>query len=228
MTQKARHSLHPRAGSEVRGQVLGAGIAAPGWHVCRSNPWRRLGARGSGLMLRLRLGFGACLACPAARTELEGSSRGLVGAKPERSSGVWCVCVCVCVCVHAQMCYILRTRDFHLDPFHAPCVLVAQSCLTLGDPKDCNPPGSSVHGILQARMLEWAAIPFTRGSSQHSDQTPPAGGFFTAAPPGKLLLGRPSCFLPKDSASGDAHRMDSASGDTHRIKCLLMTDDSVV
>ena len=39
-------------------------------------------------------------------------------------------------------------------------VLVAQSCLTLGNPMDCNPPGSSVHGILQARILEWVAIPF--------------------------------------------------------------------
>ena len=38
-------------------------------------------------------------------------------------------------------------------------VLVAQSCLTLCDPMDCSPPGSSVHGILQARMLEWVAMP---------------------------------------------------------------------
>ena len=37
-----------------------------------------------------------------------------------------------------------------------------QSCRTLCDPRDCNPPGSSVHGILQARRLEWAAIPFSR------------------------------------------------------------------
>ena len=44
-------------------------------------------------------------------------------------------------------------------------VLVTQSCLTLCDPVDCNPPGSSVHGILQARVLEWAAISFSRGSS---------------------------------------------------------------
>ena len=44
---------------------------------------------------------------------------------------------------------------------------VAQLCWTLRDPMDCNPPGSSVHGILQARVLEWAAIPsFSRGSSQ--------------------------------------------------------------
>ena len=44
-------------------------------------------------------------------------------------------------------------------------VLVAQLCLTLCDPKDCSMPGSSVHGILQARILEWVAIPFSRGSS---------------------------------------------------------------
>ena len=43
--------------------------------------------------------------------------------------------------------------------------LVAQSCPTLCDPTDCSPPGSSVHGILQARILEWVAIPFSRGSS---------------------------------------------------------------
>ena len=41
--------------------------------------------------------------------------------------------------------------------------LVAQLCLTLCDPMDCGPPGSSVHGILQARTLEWVAIPFSKG-----------------------------------------------------------------
>ena len=40
------------------------------------------------------------------------------------------------------------------------CVAVAQSCPTLCDPVDCSPPGSSVHGILQAGRLEGAAIPF--------------------------------------------------------------------
>ena len=61
--------------------------------------------------------------------------------------------------------------------------LVTQSCLTLCDPMDCSPPGSSVHGILQARILEWVAISFSRGSSQLSDQTQVshiAGGFFTS------------------------------------------------
>ena len=52
------------------------------------------------------------------------------------------------------------------------CVcLVTQSCLTLCDPMDCSPPGSSVHGILQAKILEWVAMPFSRGSSQPRDRT---------------------------------------------------------
>ena len=50
-------------------------------------------------------------------------------------------------------------------------LLVAQSFLTLCDPVDCSPPGSSVHSNLKARILEWVAIPFSRGSSQPSDGT---------------------------------------------------------
>ena len=48
---------------------------------------------------------------------------------------------------------------------------VAQLYPTLCDPMDCNPPGSSVHEIFQARVLEWVAISFSRGSSQPRDQT---------------------------------------------------------
>ena len=48
---------------------------------------------------------------------------------------------------------------------------VAQSCLTLFDPMDRSSPGSSVHGIFQARVLEWVAISFSRGSSQPRDWT---------------------------------------------------------
>ena len=47
----------------------------------------------------------------------------------------------------------------------------SQSCLTLCDPVDCSLPVSSVHGIFQARVLEWVAISFSRGSSQPRDQT---------------------------------------------------------
>ena len=49
--------------------------------------------------------------------------------------------------------------------------LVAKSCLTLCDPRYCSLPGSSVHGILQARILEWVAIFFSRGSSWPRDWT---------------------------------------------------------
>ena len=48
-------------------------------------------------------------------------------------------------------------------------VLVSQSCLTLCDPMNCSPPGSSVHRISQARILDWVAIPFSRGYSQPRD-----------------------------------------------------------
>ena len=50
-------------------------------------------------------------------------------------------------------------------------LLVAQSCLTLCNPTDCSPPGSSVHGISQARILEWVAMPSSKGSSWPRDQT---------------------------------------------------------
>ena len=46
-----------------------------------------------------------------------------------------------------------------------------QSCPTLCDAMDCSPPGSSVHGILQARILEWVAMSSSRGSSQSRDRT---------------------------------------------------------
>ena len=46
-----------------------------------------------------------------------------------------------------------------------------QSCLILCNPVDCSPPGFSVHGILQARILEWVAMPSSRGSSQPRDRT---------------------------------------------------------
>ena len=62
-----------------------------------------------------------------------------------------------------------------LVTFHVPYnlrkvkVLVAQSCLTLCNPMGYSPAGSSVHGILQARILEWYVMPFSRVSSQLRD-----------------------------------------------------------
>ena len=63
-----------------------------------------------------------------------------------------------------------------------PCVCVSCSVVTLCDPVDCSPPGSSVHRILQARILGWVAIPFSRGPSRPKDGTQVsciAGRFFT-------------------------------------------------
>ena len=62
------------------------------------------------------------------------------------------------------------------------CIQVTQLCLTLCNPTDFSPPGSSVPGILQARVLVWVAISFSRGSSPFRDQTLVsciAGRFFT-------------------------------------------------
>ena len=50
------------------------------------------------------------------------------------------------------------------------CAKLLQLCQTLCDPMDCSPPGSPVHGILQARILEWVTMPSSRGSSQPRDQ----------------------------------------------------------
>ena len=67
--------------------------------------------------------------------------------------------MCVCVCVSE------KERRQHLTLMFATCAQSLQLCPTLCDPMDCSPPGSSVHGILQARILEWVAMPSSRGSS---------------------------------------------------------------
>ena len=61
---------------------------------------------------------------------------------PGKNAGVGCHCLLQCVKVKSES-------------------EVAQSCQTLSDPMDCSPPGSSIHGILQARVLEWGAIAFS-------------------------------------------------------------------
>ena len=70
------------------------------------------------------------------------------------------------------------------------CCSVSQSCLTLCNPMDCSPPGSSVHGILQARILEWVAMPSSRRSSQPRDRTRVSSlqvDSLPSEPPGKPL-----------------------------------------
>ena len=82
----------------------------------------------------------------------------------------------------------------HLSLPGCCCSLVTQSCPILCDLMDCSPPGSSAHGILWARILEWVAISCPRGSSQPRDRicvscgSCIAGGLFTTEPPGKPNL----------------------------------------
>ena len=83
-------------------------------------------------------------------------------------------------CIHVEWAGVGVVREW---PFTAwvyrnckqrcAACLVAQSCLTLCDPMGCSLPAfhSSVHGILQTRILQWVAMPFSRGSSQPRDRT---------------------------------------------------------
>ena len=75
-------------------------------------------------------------------------------------------------------CWIIQLTVSAKFPFHLintktlrACMLSRFSGVQLCYAMDCSPPGSSVHGILQARTLEWIAIYFSRGSSQPGDQT---------------------------------------------------------
>ena len=83
--------------------------------------------------------------------------------------GLFSVCVCACVCV----CVCMRAY-----------VNLLQLCLILCDPMNCSPPDFSVHGILQARILEWVANPSSKGIFQtqglnlHLMSPAFAGGFF--------------------------------------------------
>ena len=101
----------------------------------------------------------------------------------------------MCLCFFFLICYfsikkcclkqILCSYNCRKGRVQVPCELcvwVAQSCPTLCNPMECNLPDSSVYAILQARILEWVAIPFSMGSSWPRDWTwvsCTAGGFFT-------------------------------------------------
>ena len=78
----------------------------------------------------------------------------------------FCSLCCLCSTLEASLnCLVIL--DHLLGTKYK--VFVAQSCPTLSNPMDCSPPGSSVHQILQASILEWVATPFSRGSSRPRD-----------------------------------------------------------
>ena len=89
-----------------------------------------------------------------------------------------------------EMLFLTSQEDSFLEKkSQVTQVLVAQSCPTLCDPMDCSPPGSSVHGIFQARILEWVAISFSRGFFQPRDRARVScmqAGSLPSEPPGKL------------------------------------------
>ena len=102
-------------------------------------------------------------------------------------------------CTAGRFYTIWATRE--VGTFYVLC-LVAQSCQTLCYPMDCSPPGSSVHGIFQARILEWVASSFSRRSSWPRDWT----GVYGKIPWRKnrlltpVLLGFPCGSTGKESA----------------------------
>ena len=84
-----------------------------------------------------------------------------------------------------------RIMEIGIDIYILVVQVQSLICVWLCDPMDCSPPGSSVHGISQAGILEWVAISFSRGSSWPRDWTCVSciiGGFFTTEPPGKPLI----------------------------------------
>ena len=114
-------------------------------------------------------------------------------------------------------------------------VLVAQSCLTLCRPMDCSPPGSSIHGILQARVLEWVAIPSSRGSFQLRAQTQVsciAGSFFTIWVPGHRWLTTPISHIDYTNAfdcvdHSKLWKIVQEIGIPDHITCLLRSLEQV-
>ena len=98
-------------------------------------------------------------------------------------------------------------RNIFLDSTYIHCVRVLSrfSHVWLCDPMDCSPPGSSVHGIFQARMVEWVAMPSSRGSSWPRGWTHISScllqwqvGSLPLAPPGKPICVNTGCFSLSD------------------------------
>ena len=84
----------------------------------------------------------------------------------------------------------LRVREGGVFHYICMCAKLLQLCSTLCDPLDCRPPGSSIHGIMQVRILAWAAISSSRSSPPRIKPTSPtlAGGFLTTEPREALSL----------------------------------------
>ena len=102
-----------------------------------------------------------------------------------------------------------------LEPKEIKCVTVSTFSLSIChevicDPMDCNLSGSSVHGILQARILEWVAVPFSRGSSQPRDWTQFShitGRFFTIWATREALSSQKSAWISRNFKGSLGHTL---------------------
>ena len=150
---------------------------------------------------KLLVASGAKLYCmPTAPFVHPGFLHFHINASPE-STDLWLTTPFIRVCIHRNNCWAtdfphhIKINSSQLHPIlfvslfiknrmhYVVLCWVTQSCLTLCDPIDCSLPGSSVHWILQARILEWVAISFSRESSQPRNRTRVsciAGTFFTS------------------------------------------------
>ena len=143
---------------------------------------------------------------------------------------------------HRQLCWPpIHIHTLHPSPSTHPksastntCVHAKslRPCLTLCDPKDCSPAGYSVRGILQARILEWVAIPFSTGSSQPRDRTHvsysscPAVRFFIAEPTRKPIHKHPitpKTTLPRPHPTPRPLKPSKAPAEPQQCQAPLMT-----
>ena len=111
-----------------------------------------------------------------------------------------------------SLCGSGEIRSLPLPAFGATYMRV-QSCPTLCDTMDCSPSGSSVYGVLQARILEWVAMPSSRGSSQPRDRNSiscTASRFSTTEPAGK-----------PPASGGGPHSLVSLGSQVHNSNCCL-------
>ena len=181
-----RLSLQPRRPGHGPGQSLGhhGATAAP-----KLTSKREKGALVDGCYCSLLSWVHLCSETPSSAQQ--GQETGRREGSPRRQPGRWPPVSA------SQLLRMLATPACHM---HSPTSMCAKCLLSRfshdSDPISCSPPGSSVHGILQARILEWVALPSSRGSSRHRDQTqrsdPPLfcpphwqAGSLPLAPPGK-------------------------------------------
>ena len=117
-------------------------------------------------------------------------------------------------------------QDTHLRCCH--CCLVAKLCLPPCHPMDCSPPGSSVHGISQARILKWVAISFSRESSRLRNRTSVfyiADGLFITKPLGKPTVYISHCFRRLGSIPGSERSPKGGNGYPLQYSCLKNSTD---